>query len=328
MSHSISITIRDIESKIEILNKLENELKESELSSKNSHIETIKRINYDHYFTKIQELKTSLANSVGNYETDEELYLEVLRRISTLDKEVNNIRLLYLSEREDKLLDFMSDDVGNNQILELVIEYGYLATESIKYLEKNNIAVTASKLNETIATLRQQESDKVSRQELKEKCTKRIFDSKLPDSIKYNLLNIMREYKTNQELSDYWSYLQSIESDAIELNRLVRLFKEILEKEGFSIVPGSYEYGLSNHLSFFTTFKLKHPTNGLINIFINSNGQIQYKIGDYENHVCESTTSKLINDLKLMGCKVHVDSVKRNIDNNRPLNSMKKEIGK
>ena len=69
----------------------------------------------------------------------------------------------------------------------------------------------------------------------------------------------------------------------------------------------------------YIKYSMINPSRNSIDIIMNSDGKIKYKLGNYVGHMCNKTSEQLINILRKDGWSVAINSIKRDISNSRQL---------
>lgn len=240
-----------------------------------------------------------------------------LKQLDTLAKESVNIswnkninHFIEKIEKENQL-----------KITEYIGKYGTLATEAIAVLNDKQEAITEKNLVKIIDEIRDQ---KINEEKLKKFINDAFnfiddlgFEN---DDLKYSLKKIVKSALTIQEFSDIIPF---INSKKIELENIDLFAKDILKSlnktEGFRIISKPKIKISKDYNIIIKTFRLRNNQGNIVDIKIDGNMKIIYKLGNYIGHACELTTNKLLKDLEMNGYIITDKKIYRDITNQKPL---------
>ncbi|MDE6472939.1 MAG: hypothetical protein K2K73_00795, partial [Ureaplasma sp.] len=211
---------------------------------------------------------------------------------------------------------------------EKIKSYGTMFFDVIEYMKNNNLPMTSQQFDIALNKVRDQNIETNRRNEFITNCFKYIDSLKIPSIMKSKIKMDVREIKTVQEMSDVFPLIQSKILEFERLNKTTKDLNNQLNELGFFLPANSkIEYSVDDYSNYVIKYSLKNSNNNIIQLIINSEGNVKYKLGNYAGHMCNKTSEKFIEGLKKQGYYVHVISVKRDIDNNKPL-AFEQEIGK
>ena len=310
MSHSISVTIQHVDLYIKNCDTLINELKKDKERIKGKYNSQFK---FDDWISKVEELKELIKSFIGK-----EFEQSLMNKISTIEKEVTNIRYLLENTHNTLINNILSQTTFN--FTSAIAKYGTTTYDAIDYLKKNNININDENFEKAISEIRHELIKEEKKQEYLTKANSLINESELSDEVKLLLKQEIRSAKTSQEISDV---LPLIESKKSENDRLVMMYKEFnkkLKEEGFTINKNKIkQLGVDSYSNMYIKYSMINPSRNSIDIIMNSDGKIKYKLGNYVGHMCNKTSEQLINKLRKDGWSVAINSIKRDISNSRQL---------
>ena len=106
----------------------------------------------------------------------------------------------------------------------------------------------------------------------------------------------------------YTFYLGGLEKITISLENCFGINKNKIK-----------QLGVDSYSNMYIKYSMINPSRNSIDIIMNSDGKIKYKLGNYVGHMCNKTSEQLINKLRKDGWSVAINSIKRDISNSRQL---------
>ena len=311
MGHTITISAENVQSYVSNCDALIENIQETKAKLDSTKLNST----LDQYISRINQFKNEIMNQVGKEETQ-----QILTRLSTIQKEVANFALL----KNNLIID---DIVSNSfDLTKIVSKYGYVALDALELMESQHIEINENNVVKTIEQMQAETVNEAKRIAYIEQAYQVVDQSDLPDLVKKLLKQDIRDSKTYQELSDIQPLIISKKQ---EYQRLVQTRKDLnqkLKEMGFSIDKSiGLKIETDSYSNIVFKYSLKNASNNSVSMILNSDGQIKYKLGNYVGHMCNKTTEKLIEKLRNDGYNIKVTSIKRDVNNNRPL-AMEREL--
>lgn len=311
MSHTITISVENVQSYVSNCDALIENIQETKAKLDSTKLNST----LDQYISRINQFKNEIMNQVGKTQTE-----EILTRLSTIQKEVANFALL----KNNLIID---DIVSSSfDLTKIVSKYGYVALDALELMESQHIEINENNVVKTIEQMQAETVNEAKRVAYIEQAYQVVDQSDLPDLVKKLLKQDIRDSKTYQELSDIQPLIISKKQ---EYQRLVQIRKDLnqkLKEMGFSIDKSiGLKIETDSYSNIVFKYSLKNASNNSVSMILNSDGQIKYKLGNYVGHMCNKTTEKLIEKLRNDGYNIKVTSIKRDVNNNRPL-AMEREL--
>ena len=311
MSHTITISAENVQSYVSNCDALIENIEETKAKLDSTKLNST----LDHYISQINQFKNEIMNQVGKTQTE-----EILTRLSTIQKEVANFALL----KNNLIID---DIVSSSfDLTKIVSKYGYVALDALELMESQHIEINENNVVKTIEKMQQETVNEAKRIAYIDQVYQIVDQSDLPDIVKKLLKQDIRDSKTYQELSDIGPLIISKKQ---EYQRLVQTRKDLnqkLKEMGFTIDKSvAMKIETDSYSNIVFKYSLKNASNNSVSMILNSDGQIKYKLGNYVGHMCNKTTEKLIEKLRNDGYNIKVTSIKRDVNNNRPL-AMEREL--
>lgn len=311
MSHTITISAENVQSYVSNCDALIENIQETKAKLDSTKLNST----LDQYISRINQFKNEIMNQVGKTQTE-----EILTRLSTIQKEVANFALL----KNNLIID---DIVSSSfDLTKIVSKYGYVALDALELMESQHIEINENNVVKTIEQMQAETVNEAKRVAYIEQAYQVVDQSDLPDLVKKLLKQDIRDSKTYQELSDIQPLIISKKQ---EYQRLVQIRKDLnqkLKEMGFSIDKSiGLKIETDSYSNIVFKYSLKNASNNSVSMILNSDGQIKYKLGNYVGHMCNKTTEKLIEKLRNDGYNIKVTSIKRDVNNNRPL-AMEREL--
>ena len=311
MSHTITISAENVQSYVSNCDALIENIQETKTKLDSTKLYST----LDQYISRINQFKNEIMNQVGKEETE-----EILTRLSTIQKEVANFALL----KNNLIID---DIVSSSfDLTKIVSKYGYVALDALELMESQHIEINENNVVKTIEKMQQETVNEAKRIAYIDQAYQIIDQSDLPDIVKKLLKQDIRDSKTYQELSDIGPLIISKKQ---EYQRLVQTRKDLnqkLKEMGFTIDKSiGLKIETDSYSNIVFKYSLKNASNNSVSMILNSDGQIKYKLGNYVGHMCNKTTEKLSEKLRNDGYNIKVTSIKRDVNNNRPL-AMEREL--
>ena len=305
MSHTITISIENVKTYISNCDALIENIEETKAKLDSTKLNS----SLNQYINRINQFKEEILNQVGKQQTT-----QILNHLSTIQKEVSNFALL-----KNNLI---TDDIVSNSfdLAKIVSKYGYVALDAFELMQSQNLKITENNAIKIIEQMRLETVNEAKRAAFIKQAYQIIDQSDLPDIVKKILKQDVRDSKTYQELSDIQPLIISKKQ---EYQRLVQTRKDLnqkLKEMGFSVDKSiAIKIETDSYSNIVFKYSLKNTSNNSVSIILNSDGQIKYKLGNYIGHMCNKTTEKLIEKLKNDGYNIKITSIKRDVNNNRPL---------
>lgn len=321
MSHSITINASNLAHHISICDNF--------LERLNGYKKKVEGTQYFNFFDfsnlekSIDNLKKEINLNIGKKIRSEEMH-NLLSSLSHVEKEVANIEFVF-EQKKDKIINEILD-IKDFKISEYVQNYGSLAIDAIEYLESINEPISSESLDKAIQSIRNNNLNDAKRKEFLDFAFKYIDETDLPNDMKYNLKKEIRDLKTSQEISDVIPLIESKCNEYKRFKILVNDFNNSLKEQGFKVdknIKG--QMSVDDYSNMVYKYRLINDNNNKVDIIINSEGKIRYKLGNYEGHMCNKTTEILFKKMKEQGYNLEVVSIKRDIHNSKPL-EMEKEL--
>lgn len=311
MGHTITISAENVQSYVSNCDALIENIQETKAKLDSTKLNST----LDQYISRINQFKNEIMNQVGKTQTE-----EILTRLSTIQKEVANFALL----KNNLIID---DIVSSSfDLTKIVSKYGYVALDALELMESQHIEINENNVVKTIEKMQQETVNEAKRIAYIDQVYQIVDQSDLPDIVKKLLKQDIRDSKTYQELSDIQPLIISKKQ---EYQRLVQTRKDLnqkLKEMGFSIDKSiGLKIETDSYSNIVFKYSLKNASNNSVSMILNSDGQIKYKLGNYVGHMCNKTTEKLIEKLRNDGYNIKVTSIKRDVNNNRPL-AMEREL--
>ena len=305
MGHTITISIENVKTYISNCDALIENIEETKAKLDSTKLNS----SLNQYINRINQFKEEILNQVGKQQTT-----QILNHLSTIQKEVSNFALL-----KNNLI---TDDIVSNSfdLAKIVSKYGYVALDAFELMQSQNLKITENNAVKIIEQMRLETVNEAKRAAFIKQAYQIIDQSDLPDIVKKILKQDIRNSKTYQELSDIQPLIISKKQ---EYQRLVQTRKDLnqkLKEMGFSVDKSiAIKIETDSYSNIVFKYSLKNTSNNSVSIILNSDGQIKYKLGNYIGHMCNKTTEKLIEKLKNDGYNIKITSIKRDVNNNRPL---------
>ena len=311
MSHTITISAENVKSYVSNCDALIENIEETKAKLDSTKLNST----LDQYIGQINQFKNEIMNQVGKEETQ-----QILTRLSTIQKEVANFALL----KNNLIID---DIVSSSfDLAKIVSSYGYVALDALELMESQHIEINENNVVKTIEQMQAETVNEAKQIAYIQQAYQVVDQSDLPDLVKKLLKQDIRDSKTYQELSDIQPLIISKKQ---EYQRLVQTRKDLnqkLKEMGFSIDKSiGLKIETDSYSNIVFKYSLKNASNNSVSMILNSDGQIKYKLGNYVGHMCNKTTEKLIEKLRNDGYNIKVTSIKRDVNNNRPL-AMEREL--
>lgn len=124
------------------------------------------------------------------------------------------------------------------------------------------------------------------------------------------------------EIKDVFAIIQSKEDEYHRTIELSKKIAKLLATQEFKVVGKSiWEFNEVDN-TIMHKFVLQNNSNKTVQMIIDSNNQLKYKLGNYVGHACEATTKKLLEDMKKCGMSPQVVSIKRDYEPNAQVMQM------
>lgn len=277
--------------------------------------------NFDQIIKKVENIKNEINSNIAKNVQDIQLFLSSL---SHLEKEVANLEYIVENKKDEIVNNILN--IKELNISEIIQNHGTLAIEAIDYLKNNNIPISEHEINNAIENIKNKALNEIKRKEFLNFSYKYIDDTQLPNEMKYSLKKEIRDVNTHQDISDIIPLIESKQNEYKRFKLLVNDFNNILKEQGFKIDKNiKPEISIDDYSNMVYKYRLINNSNNKVDIIINSEGKIKYKLGNYQGHMCNKTTEELFKKMKQLGYNLDVIAIKRDIHNNKPL-EMEKEL--
>lgn len=320
MSHSITIDLTNYQ--LEINNACDHAI-----SILNQSIECVSDDKIKNFFigeiNKIEKHKSILLKKYGTNETLYGQQFKIYKELDNLVKCTSNII------NNTSVLNFLlsEDEKNNEEIANIVKEYGVIANISIENLNSNSIKVNPKNLIDEINRIRNDKIGIEKEQKLRDQYFNYIDSKNFDNDIKYELKKQFNNI-SHQELNDLFAIVESKDVELKKIDNLSKqLFSYLVNDLGFSLSKNT-KTKICDDGSLRKTFRLRNNKNNLIDINIYGNLKISYKLGNYVGHACEKTTDKIINKLKELNYTITSQKIVREMNNEKPLYQAKSYINK
>ena len=312
MSHSVIISIDNISTHLSTCDNALLELEQIKEFDWNNET----KISISNKIIQIQDFKKNILSDVGKI-----LNLDHQHKISTFTKEIANLKVLMNLEYQKYIKE-------NSGLIELFTEqFGILAIEAVQNLDKLKIELNKDNLSKEIEKIRDQNISEENLKKYRSLFIKEIENSSFDSKIQLQLINIVNNYRTVQEVSDIPAFISAKQDDLKSLKIYVKDFSEALKKTGFKSIEKPLitfdEEGI-----FKLKMNFKNQEKNTVQIYFDSEGKIKYKLGNYIGHACEKTTDKILKELDNKGYTYSQPKIRRDIDAAKPLSKAAKVMGK
>lgn len=307
MSHTIYIQLNNKQIYVENCNDFLNKINQIEERIKNIDI----NINLKDLIDQTNNLLSIIKN---NNQLTQQQYLNFLKNLSTLEKEVTNNFMFVKNNLSDSFFENLLKNQEFN-ISDKIQQHGILANEVLQYLKENNLDIDEKNFNKYIEVVENRKLNQESLEKYIRESFEYIDSLKMNDELKYILKKDIRNINSLNQLKDVNAIIQTKER---EYNNIMKLAKDTifqLAKQGFQIDKNSKTiWQIDDQNNIVLKMGLINNQNNLVQIIFNSNLQIKYKLGNYIGHACEKTTEKLLKDLEQLGYTYSIIDIKRDYE--------------
>lgn len=319
MSHTITINASNLSHHIKICDNFLEKI--NSLINDTRSTKYFDLFNFDEIIKKVESIKKEINSNIGKNVWNMKRFFSSL---SHLEKEVANLEYIVNNKKDEIINNILN--IKKINISEIVRNYGTLAIDAIEYLNNNNISISEEKLNKTIENIKNENLSEIKRKEILNFNFKYIDNSELPDNMKYILKKEIRDLNTHQDISDIIPLIESKQNEYKRFKMLINDFNNTLKEQDFKIDKNiKPEISIDDYSNMVYKYRLINNSNNKIDIIINSEGKIKYKLGNYQGHMCNKTTEELFKKMKKLGYCLDIITIKRDIHNNKPL-EMEKEL--
>ncbi len=335
MSHNASITF-DICNKDELLalSQVKKEIADLEKFAQKNNFTNIFSEEIENIYTQLNESNLRIEKIGGSHTISSDFYLinqEKNRQIEAYYLELDNIikkvqNIKYTLNLENELVNFIN--LEKNKIAELISQNGFIANQAIKNLFANNSEITYNTVNKEIEKIRFREFDQANAKLYKESLKKELNNLSIEKEFKIKLYSDLEKIETNIEIMDFSALIKSIESNFFKTTLLIKDVEEELKKIGFKTLIKKYTVLKSSNDDVADQFviSLKTINNKNNNIIINFglNGTMDYKMGNYVDHLCDADAEKFIIGLQNKQRFIATQKITRTSTTSRPIQRAKK----
>lgn len=335
MSHTVTLHLDSLTQEIKCtINKCSTSLDNliNENTNDTKFVEYLKKYktNIMNELKQIEKYENETLTKYGNTKDNtirvgDSQRIEILRRIDSIHKEVSNI----MSNKN--IIDWVIKDYEKDQqdILNLIESTGKIANQAITNLKSKSVDVNVNNIKEEIENIRNIELNNEQQKIIKDELFKYIESQDFNDvDIEFQLKNIILSKKSIQELNDCFAYINSKKYEENKIDNFANsFFAEIEKSDGFKLVKDKVQKTLDDDGILRKMYKLKNAKGNVIEIIIDGNLQIKYKLGNYVGHACEKTSDRFFDAIDRLGYKIAHKTISRDISNAKPL-TMKMSLNK
>ena len=311
MSHSVSMTVAlNTSHEVKICDSIENEIKAFSEEYKKFFAKEILDI-----LESIKELKkfaASINDVIGDSDTinKTKMFLEYQKLQDSITKKIQNIKSINIANYAEKV-----EGAEKDKIDVIVAKNGVLAMMAIQKLEDDNIQLNSNNLEETISKIRNKDVEETLLKSETKKIENAIYDYEMEEALEDHLLKVIDNVKSPQEIADVYALVGHMQLEKSRVNQLHEDVTKILKTIGFEGQKSSSK--ITSEGEIIKVVSYKNSLNKEFNVQYKATG-IDYKLGNYEQHLCESDSEKFM-DILTEQFKVSEVRIKRNISNARPV---------
>ena len=306
MSHSIEMSIAlNTAHEVKVCEDVLKELKNFPQEYKDVFGQKIVQIE-----SSVSELLKFAESMDGLYGDSDNGIVKYQLKLDSIKKQINNIKSINLS----KYISVM-ENKDSSAINEIVTQNGIMATIAIQQLEEKAIDLNVESLNKEIDEIRTKKDGLKSLAEENKRIEDYIFDNDFPPMIEEHLLELVNGSSSPQLLMDLYALMGYMDTDRIRVNELYKDVTKIFKTIGF--IENNSEDNISNKSEFSKTVSFKNKLNKEFKMTFTSKG-IDYKMGNYDKHLCESDSENFMEILKKDFTVSNVRII-RNQSNSRPM---------
>lgn len=297
----ISLICQEAIQKIEAINNLNNEGVKKFLIGEIKRLKEIEK-NKDLSFSTTQGNE---KNAIENFKD------QLIKNVSNLLSSITNEKIYSSFEFSERNELNISSWINN---------YGNLFIKAVEVLKNEGKNLTDENISKIIDKIVTQNAD----EEFKNKATITTIndiETKFSQSkkIKFFFKNNLNKLNNYQELNEFNIYLNSKEYTYKKMLHLEKIVATGLKAVRSYFLQGEIERDVDQFGNFFFIYHFKNKANETFDLRIDENLIITYKIGDYKDHCCEQTSSKLWEYLKEHKVNILSTKIIRSFTNQKPL---------
>ena len=258
----------------------------------------------------ISELKKFAEDTKGVFGDADNGFVKYQLKLDSIKKKINNIKSINLSRYIS-----IVDKNDANEFNEIVAKNGIMATLAIQEINDRSIELNPSTLNDMIDEIRTKNSDILNLKEENKRIEDYIFDNEFDSETEEHLLSLVESSDSPQLLMDLYALMGYMSTDKIRVNELYTDVSAILTSIGFNEVSMRKDMSEKSELS--KTVLYRNKLNKEFKMTFTSKG-IDYKMGNYDKHLCESDSENFMEILK-KDFEVSNIRIVRNQSNDRPM---------
>ncbi|MCK5867018.1 MAG: hypothetical protein KAG14_01335 [Mycoplasmataceae bacterium] len=306
MSHSVEMSVAlNTEQQVKVCNDVLTKMN----SFSEEYVEVFgKQIN--EIKASIKELKEFASNAEGIFGDSDNGFVKYQLELDAIKKKINNIKSINLS----KYLS-IKDDANNADIKDIVVKNGIMATLAIQKIQEQSINLNATSLTKMIDEIRTQKDNTEALKEESSRIQNFIFDGGFDEMTEEYLLGLISTSQSPQLLMDLYALMGYMETDKIRVSELYTDVSNILKTIDFSEVSSIEKINENGEFSKTTIYRNK--SNKEFKMRFTSKG-IDYKMGNYDKHLCESDSEEFMEILK-KDFSISNIRIVRNQSNDRPM---------
>ncbi|MCK5867533.1 MAG: hypothetical protein KAG14_03970 [Mycoplasmataceae bacterium] len=312
MSHSIKMSIAlNTDHEVKVCNDISKEINSFPKEYLNTFGEEISKVK-----NSISELK-KFAEDTKNIFGDSDIgFMEYQLKLDSIMKRIKNIKSINLSN-------YITSVNGKEvkKINEVVAKNGVMATLAIQKLSEEGIDLNLSSLNKMIDSMRTDTAKTKDMIEENKRVENFIFDNDFSEELEEHFLALVEKSNSPQLLMDLYAMMGSMEIEEKRVSELYKDVSNILGSIGFSEQKSGNSIDGSGEVNKTTVYK--NNLNKEFKMTFTARG-IDYKMGNYDKHLCESDSENFMEILKKDFAVSNV-RIMRNQSNSRPMLKVMKQ---
>lgn len=267
---------------------------------------------------KILEIEKNKDKEISiDRNSDKNYHLEIYK-----DKLIKEMTNFVSSIKNNDFYEAFEYSTNNFEISKWIDNYGITSISAILNLKNKQEEINDNSISKEIDSIINQNSNEKIQNELKNEIINNIetfFKNDNDSMLRYYLKKQLNKINSYQELNDFNIYINS----KYYIYKKMVHFQEVL-MTGFKKIRGYYVNSLiqkklndNNEIVFL--YHLKNNLNETLDLKIDENLNLSYKIGDYKDHCCEATSQKLWDFLENNKIKIINKKIIREFNNQKPL---------
>ena len=311
MSHSISMTVAlNTSHEIKVCDSIENEI--NLFSSEYKDLFSKEILDIQDNIKKLKEFASSINNVIGDSDSiaQTKTFFEYQKLQDSITKKIKNIKSINIGTYVERVQGIQKDEIDK-----IVTKNGILAILAMQSLETKAIELNSINLENAISEIRNKSLEESQLNIEVKSLENNIYDQEVNEALEEHLLDLIDEVKSAQEIADIYALIGHMQLEEKRINEMFIDVTKILKTIGFEyqkeVVNVNSEGTIIKTVSYRNSlnkeFKVKYRATG-----------IDYKMGNYEKHLCESDSEKFM-DIFTKQFRVSDIRIKRNISNARPV---------